>query len=184
MSGRQQIIPGSSTDYDWSHIISFLCTPQLSSQRRGSCGAPNPSVLRAGRTALSLPGCRWVEPRTGRPCLWAAAPASPPYCARSRSQNTQRDLGKRQHQTFVTAGTQIQYGHAVLRWLVSAIMWVYKGLVTVKCWWLSFSNLHGQNQCVCVIKTDFCNSSDVSIFKHTFLVYPRVNMLLTLNSAC
>lgn len=144
MSGWQQIIPGSSTDYDWSHIISFLCTPQLPSRRMGSCGAPNPSVLQAGRTALSLPGCRWVEPRTGRPCLWAAAPSSPPYCARSRSQNTQRDLGKTQPRTLVTAGTHIKCGYAVLRW---------EGLVIVKCWWRSFSILHGQNQCVCVRST-------------------------------
>uniref|UniRef100_A0A3B3HUN3 Coiled-coil domain containing 157 n=1 Tax=Oryzias latipes TaxID=8090 RepID=A0A3B3HUN3_ORYLA len=60
-------------DYHWSHIIFFQRTPQLQGWRRS---------------------CHWVAPRTERPYLWAAAPAFLPCCARSHSQNTQRDLGK------------------------------------------------------------------------------------------
>ncbi|KAI3372376.1 hypothetical protein L3Q82_022870, partial [Scortum barcoo] len=69
-------------------------------RRGGPCGVQRcPLVHRAGRTELSLPGCRWGAPRSGRPCLWAVAPACPPYCARSRSQSTPRDLGKGRHET-------------------------------------------------------------------------------------
>lgn len=101
MSGRQQTIPGSCNDYIWSPIIFFPHTPQLSGQWRGWCGVPRcPLVHRAGQIVLSLPGCRWVAPRTGQPCLWAAVPACPPYCARYRSQNTQGDLQKGQHETL------------------------------------------------------------------------------------
>lgn len=78
----------------WSHIISSRCCLQLPGQRTGWCGEPSPLVPPAGRTAPSPPGCQRAAPRSGRPCLWAAALAGLPCCARFRSQNTQRDLKK------------------------------------------------------------------------------------------
>lgn len=79
----------------WSHIISSRCCLQLPGQRTGWCGEPSPLVPPAGRTAPSPPGCQRAAPRSGRPCLWAAALAGLPYCARFRSQNTQGDLKKK-----------------------------------------------------------------------------------------
>lgn len=77
------------------HIISSRCSVQLPGRRRASRGEPRPLVPRAGQTAPSPPGCRWAAPRSGRPCLWAAALADLPYCARFRSQNTQGDLARK-----------------------------------------------------------------------------------------
>lgn len=129
--------------YVWSHIISFLRTPQLSSQWRGWCGVPRPLVHRAGQTAPSLLDCRWVAPRTGRPCLWAAAPVCLPYCARSHSQNTQRDLEK--HETCYCIDSKLKSTQGSRE---KCQHMGYKRLWNVECFHVLFS----KNQCICVTK--------------------------------